>query len=653
MTKREVVQQPEFEYEDDAPEIRIGTWYWVREGECEKQEDEEDDLCCVMHIGSNYVLLQSVYGRSYRIHFDEFLERCSLENEHIKHISETQEQVRTDVRMKLKEIEDLTRRLGVSPNYLIGHQNQVENALVPVSSSGDVEDYKHALVKAKEETLPRLYKELKDLHEELATWMQADLLPLEAQAKKYKSSVGLVEERIFHVELYAGLVEEAKLVRKGEPAPMSETIRLMQRRHYMDEECLLDYRAGGMDFKKIKDFDTWLSKRKNFERIFPFSRCVVVFRVRRNRKDYEVTSLSDFIRFSGFAERNESTFLYIRNGERLYRIETGIDFGRKLFPNVREFDHKEPIWANAGFSGVQIVRESERKEVLRKYREEKRKHEEWCRKYEGQTLREGVPTRCTVITLQGRRGEKRKYVDSDSPYFWGARDSTAQDYERMKPFNKENVYYDDIKDYIDGQVKEYNRIILILQGLLDRSEVFHPHPPKKLWRQRDFDDCIELIYDQDRAIPDGDKPDFEAYRARLNESIDVGTHTVGQDIYWKEMQRQKAREKEKSPYALSYGNPGPDRVDQVIKHMPRAKKSVFEWERERLTWDPYGNHPEGPIRCTVTVPDKELLNVDAYQQGDFEIFYQDPRTRAEYLQWAPLLLTAEDFKAGKGRKKDE
>jgi len=39
-----------------------------------------------------------------------------------------------------------------------------------------------------------------------------------------------------------------------------------------------------------------------------------------------------------------------------------------------------------------------------------------------------------------------------------------------------------------------------------------------------------------------------------------------------------------------------------------------------------------------------LLNVDAYVPGDYRQFYLDPRTRQQYLQWAPLLLAAEDFK---------
>jgi hypothetical protein len=52
------------------------------------------------------------------------------------------------------------------------------------------------------------------------------------------------------------------------------------------------------------------------------------------------------------------------------------------------------------------------------------------------------------------------------------------------------------------------------------------------------------------------------------------------------------------------------------------------------------------------VPANALLNISAYTPGDFKQFFADPRTRAEYLQWAPLLLTAEDWHSGKLRGKE-
>src|SRR6185503_2497735 len=103
---------------------------------------------------------------------------------------------------------------------------------------------------------------------------------------------------------------------------------------------------------------------------------------------------------------------------------------------------------------------------------------------------------------------------------------------RFTKFSPENVYYDEIAARIKSQIDHHNRLVLVLQGLLDRSPVFHPHPPYQLWDGDSFNQAIKLIYDDSRSLVQGDKPDFEAYRAELNASLKVGCVTVGQEDYW-------------------------------------------------------------------------------------------------------------------------
>jgi hypothetical protein len=85
----------------------------------------------------------------------------------------------------------------------------------------------------------------------------------------------------------------------------------------------------------------------------------------------------------------------------------------------------------------------------------------------------------------------------------------------------------------------------------------------------------------------------------------------------------------------------------MARWMPRARKGVFRWTRKRqhvARWS--GQSYEDDIQCNLTVPANLLFNVSAYQAGDFRQFFKDPRTRAKYLTWAPMLLTAEEFRAG-------
>jgi len=92
-----------------------------------------------------------------------------------------------------------------------------------------------------------------------------------------------------------------------------------------------------------------------------------------------------------------------------------------------------------------------------------------------------------------------------------------------------------------------------------------------------------------------------------------------------------------------FGNPGPGKLARVAKFQKRARRCVYTWSRDRLrrTWG--GSET---VQATFACSADEGLNVDAYKPGDFHQFFDDPRTRADYLQWAPVLLAAEEYHAG-------
>lgn len=221
-------------------------------------------------------------------------------------------------------------------------------------------------------------------------------------------------------------------------------------------------------------------------------------------------------------------------------------------------------------------------------------------------------------------------------------------------FSPDHVMFDDIEAFVKDKIDEHNRLVVVLQGLMDRSPVFHPHPKYSLWKHDDFEAAFELIYDDSRALVSGSAPDFEAFRKKLNASLCDGCVTVGQDDVWergeavKECNRRDGDWRDKSHYRPKryrpYGNPGPGMIATVVKCAKRTRKCTYEWGRERQTYVPFENR--GRIPCSITVDPSELINIDAYRPGMFKQFFADPRTRANYLQWAPLLLTAEEYHAG-------
>lgn len=645
---------PTSEVEECDDILKVGQWCWVKcwkrnyNGETEQEEEpvEVDPwLGCVTHIGSNYAALSGVYENHKRIHFDKFDELIARRELDPKGVIKSKiAKHRTKSELLLDRVKQLTAKLGIVPREELAAnvpERANANALAVAHGTADITAHRNALIKAKEETLPALFKQVEEQHEQMATWMKAELIPMCADMRGMQARTGSIEDRIFTVELYAGLTESAVKIRDGEPAPNGTKIHLFQRRHYMDEECLVDYKTGGMDFKSIGQFDRWLMKAKNRKRIFPHPRCVVAFQVRRNDKERNAVSIADFICFAKMAEKDKSTFLYVRNGEQYFWIETSIDFGHRLFPDQNQstlLGEDALFMEVVNYRVVNIITEREYDakvaEADAKKAEHKKKLAAWKKL---------------------SKKAKENHLEPWRPSLFRS--------ERYKKMGPGSIFYDDAVERIGKEAKKHNRVAVVLQGLLDRSQVFHPHPPWRLWTPEGFAAGIELVYDDSRVLEPGDMPDFYAYFAELNKSIKRGTNTIGQEHQWmrheaeKENNRPRTHRYDTRDHTTfqPYGNPGPGHVAEVVSMSRGGDTCTFKWERERLKtkWIPNPDKPRwmkpdpSGIKTQFKCPKKFLFNVDAYTPGDYKQFYDDHRMRALYLKWAPLLLAAEDFHAQK------
>lgn len=262
-----------------------------------------------------------------------------------------------------------------------------------------------------------------------------------------------------------------------------------------------------------------------------------------------------------------------------------------------------------------------------------------------------------------------------------------QDYnlDSYQPLDPSSVYYDEGMAALDKRMKEYNRVALIIQGLYDRSTVLHPHAPVKSWTAEGFDQAIVLVNDATSALTFGEPPDFEAFRAELNAHAQKESLFVGQSEYWQKREAKKESNRLDAVEARTYnrrrdtwrpkrfkpaGNPGPADPGLCVTISARATKdpesdervegpsAVFRWGRKRqgesrMYWRNWRHgHDTETIPCSMAVPLRDILCIDKYELGDFVRFYQDPRTRAQYLRWAPLLLAAEEYRVQNPRKKD-
>lgn len=681
---------------DEGPLIEVGQWYWHGE-----------KLGCIVHIGSNYVELSfptRYHSDTERVHLNEF-DKLILENNPNQIIQDKVDFYKNKVENNLKEIKMITARLGVSTRVGIINRHDApqasSRALSSVSQNQDPNKYKNDLIQAKEKELPALFREMKENNELLSVWLCAESIPLQAISDSVEGCIEEVKDRIFSVSLYAGLTENVTQFAEGEPADYGDKLHIMQRRCYMDEECLLDYQAGGMDFKNLGEFNKWLAKPNNRDRILPFPRCIVAFRIRRVAKEREHNGLlSKFIQICDEEKIDTQTYLYIRNGDRLYFLRSKLEFGGNIFPDPGMCDPNVPLMVARNFGNIEFMSVNEYKQLCSEYKQqkdqyekEKKERDEWFKDNVGPkpqekdfvvnndgtvTFNKGKFSRtvtcqqainntnfnakdwaedpCEVAYVYVNNEIWRKKCD-EAPY-GGYLHNNRFNFNRFNPdkwsvFDQNTVYYDDGLKQIADKIKHYNRIALIVQGLFDRSEVLHPHPPARTWTAEGFESAVTLVYDQSNTLHDGDKPNFEAYWAKCNESLGPNAITIGQDTVWTEKMAEKENIRQERDYRIQrvfeytryrpYGNPGPGKIARIFKWMPKARKAKFTWFREALSWNAKNSH----IYTTITVDANDLFCVDGYKKGDFLQFFKDPRTRAEYIKWAPFLLTAEDYLAGK------
>lgn len=614
---------------DPLDEVKVGDWYWIKQ-EDKKWDDEigeyiktgeHEDLMCVEDIGSNHVKFtkSNNHGCEYiKVHFNEFFARCRPELKWKEYLQSEANRIQLAIQEKTKELIEAGKSLYLLPQDTHTEPSDAEGSLLPVKVADEPKKYKKALMKLKDKTLPEISEEIEELAKDFATVSKDMALPEMVRLHHVRHKLGIVEDKIFTIELYCGLQEDVEQIADGEPAPMMEKIAIRQQMLYMDEETLFDYRKGGMDFKRLRDFDNWVCKPENMNRILPEQKGIVAFRVRRSGKYYpEAKTLSGAYTQISWHEANKQTYILIRNGQRVYRIASSIDFSPRLIPCRGEI-------------GEEQFKKIHEKYVYADEKEEKK----------------GFPF-----------GNQKRIITE----------------EIVTP---DHIEYDEHVEDLDKILKQYNRIVILIQGLLDRSKVFHPHPPINLTKVGQMDEWVRLIRDEEDGLP-CNKVTWEEYREQLNKTLRVGKYVyikypeIYQKRYSGSCYYDQEEKREVTLPRRGYHDAAMPNICK-IDSMKRDGSAVrVSWPKGQLSrpkegpWIPNPNRPGWGHRELIWetdrmlhewVPTKYVFNVSDYTIGDFKMFLCDHALKGKYLEWAPFLLSAEAWQQRRvdveGKKED-
>jgi hypothetical protein len=540
-----------------------------------KAHEEQEDLMCVEHIGSNYVEFGYHTGDSVsgcKAHFDEFFKCCRPEPNWQAIITGKLTEIQKQIREKTQLLITKGRELCLLQQKGPERQEQ-EETLLPARVTVDPKLHKEELV-ALRDMLPEVTQEIKVLGPEFASQSKNLSYPDVVKLESVKKALAIVNDRIFTIELYCGLQEQVKQIAQGNPAPMTEPIAIRQQLLFMDEETLFDYEDGGMDFKKLDDFDEWVVKPCNLSRLLPEPRGIVAFKVRRYKKDYgPCETLLDAWTQIDWDEANLVTYLLIRNGENVYRIASSVDFEPRLIPRIDE------------------IGEAQFKET----------HRAW--------MSDEVTE--TFITPN-------------------------------------DIEYDQHVEKLDHLIQHYNRIVILIQGLLDRSNVFSPHPVINLRKPESMETWLRLVRDEERALPPT-ALDWKTYQKQLNSTLKAGkwiyiNREYEKNVYHERFDRDGSRRKQwwanRIPKTCKIDRIKKDRT-MVYVSWPMGKtrgRYVYSYATDHREWV-----DETDRMMHDWIPVEYVLNLSDYTLGDYKLFLSHYEVKKDYGSWARYILNAEDW----------
>lgn len=347
-------------------------------------------------------------------------------------------------------------------------------------------------------------------------------------------------------ELYLGVEEEVVQIVQG--TPDSGPIHIRQLVLYMDEE-VGDPTDGGIDFRKVDDFDDWIVDDRNFEKVIPESKGLVAIRPSRQERRY-----SDDPMVNAFLNaKNSQCYILIRNGDNLYRIWVDMSIGEVFFPT--------------------------------------------------------------------RERMAKILADLDE-----------HEWDREKA---ENTFIN------------FSRNAFLIQGLIDRTEIFYPLPAQPDVRNQD-DPNVIYIYDAELTLPNGRLPYWDWHK-QLNNKIERGTRVHVAPIDWyKHGTRSRFLRYYNEYQEPSPPHPGLYNIDRIIPpDDPDSNKRVKHGERLVILYNPGGmvygdwyhdwHERKNRVSFCLKRNDPFVFNYDLLDLDDVEFYINSRVERQRYLDMMPTL----------------
>jgi hypothetical protein len=217
-------------------------------------------------------------------------------------------------------------------------------------------------------------------------------------------------------------------------------------------------------------------------------------------------------------------------------------------------------------------------------------------------------------------------------------------YRGDEPLKPGSARYNKAMEAADSAQRHYMRVVLFLQGLIDRTTVFAPLPGGHLniCDPRSQQENLRFVRDMEMVITDG-RPTFSEWLKDLNSQLKVGHRVVGAWNSWGSRDQTRTWPK--------YAQGVDSYTIQVIEKSEKGEFGFgFEQEKRHVRnkdfWGPKWEYrkPEKRGSFRFSRSGKFFVNFDLVNPDDIEYYLNDRLSRHEYLKLFPLLTRVRDMK---------
>lgn len=251
---------------------------------------------------------------------------------------------------------------------------------------------------------------------------------------------------------------------------------------------------------------------------------------------------------------------------------------------------------------------------------------------------------------------------------------------------------EEAQDKVDDMFYSYRKRAILMQGLIDRTNIFHPLPIEGLsmFNLEGSEDYIKFIYDDEASLTDGRLP-FKQWLKEINQKINNGSRIVLNPDWktWGESSNNMVEDRGFKYYNNKYSIPaGPTTgLYEVEKYQERETKFFFNrdsedtkneiaegnWkflERRNSNCDKYfkmneeihsvikynpggeiysgwghdSHERKNRIAFRIFNNDSFIMNYDQISLEDIEYYIHNRADRPNYLEMLPLLRTLKKWR---------